>query len=143
MREIKFRAWGNKKMYYFNNAYRGQWEFFIGEKGNISNIDYYSGETEHYENEFKKLPILMQYTGLKDKNGKEIYEGDIVKKNNEILQIKWNFLYCEWALFYHSGMQYDIVADICDKNGKTPKQWEATYLEVIGNIYENPNLLNK
>ncbi|NCC71411.1 hypothetical protein EOM09_07575, partial [bacterium] len=31
----------------------------------------------------------------------------------------------------------------CDKNGKTPKQWEATYLEVIGNIYENPNLLNK
>ena len=67
MREIKFRAWGNKKMYYFNNAYRGQWEFFIGEKGNISNIDYYSGETEHYENEFKKLPILMQYTGLKDK----------------------------------------------------------------------------
>jgi hypothetical protein len=75
---------------------------------------------------------LMQYTGLKDKNSKEIYEGDIVvwyeygrKQINEII---W-----EAPQFYPLSMMVDCCNGFNEKSG----------FEVIGNIYENPELLEK
>jgi len=69
---------------------------------------------------------LMQYTGLKDKNGKEIYEGDIVKGtggefNEEVWEAGWNEDrdFIGWSI--------------------TPQNCEDG-LEIIGNIYENPEL---
>lgn len=68
MREIKFRAWDGKRMYYDPN------DFYLRMDGSC--FDVFEGEMDE---PICGQPILMQYTGLKDKNGKEIYEGDIVK----------------------------------------------------------------
>lgn len=112
MREIKFRAWDTsfKKMQYFNQ-----------------------------ENPIT-FPVmnlacqLMQYTGLKDKNGKKIYEGDIVKYDKHtILQIEW--LDGE-ACFHYKYLKSrpNVVEDI--RMYRSDEEWK-----VIGNIYENPELL--
>ena len=115
MRKLKFRAWdrGNKEMLFDN-------ELLV---------------TKLESNKFDPTPLnqtltilsavheLMQFTGLHDKNGKEIYEGDIVKRINtegsiEITEVKYKAPY--WT-----------VKDFAPEYGYT----------VIGNIYENPELL--
>jgi hypothetical protein len=80
---------------------------------------------------------FMQYTGLKDKNGKEIYEGDILqwrgRKRARMYSVPTVVAYkpaAFWAIG-KNGLQVDILTD-----------WSATFLhEVIGNIHENPELL--
>src|SRR3989304_9140917 len=75
---------------------------------------------------------IMQYTGLKDKNGKEIYEGDILRTNEHIDFIVWNEKKC--------GFSYSN-----DKSNMSLPQWfehgQYSGTEIIGNIYENPELL--
>ncbi len=83
---------------------------------------------------------LMQYTGLKDKNGKEIYEGDICdlldSRGFEIVyqQSAFGYITGETKLtdFHHLGGNYHFKWE----NGQSQK------VEIIGNIYENPELLN-
>ena len=73
--------------------------------------------------------ILMQYTGLKDKNGKEIFEGDIVRKNRKNGIIEWN---------------NDIAGYVWrDSKVSVTALLKNTYknCKVIGNIYENPELI--
>ncbi|MCG2493207.1 YopX family protein [Staphylococcus epidermidis] len=75
--------------------------------------------------------ILMQSTGLKDKNGTEIYEGDIVSANHPRLGEFIGFVDNAIGNFKVRGVgQYEYLSDDLD----------GTY-EVIGNIYENPELL--
>lgn len=118
MREIKFRAWhkGIKKMYKIGQITleKGVWNYEPEDRGFI-------GMSKPYQPSF----VLMQYTGLKDKNGKEIYEGDIVNQFNVdtigIVKFKDGlFGIKSKGMFWH----------IHSKN-----------TEVIGNIYENPELL--
>ena len=72
--------------------------------------------------------VLMQYTGLKDKNGKEIYEGDVVQLVDDM---RWQVVYdapCFW---------------LGDKEGKVDDSMrDSPIYKIIGNIYENPELLN-
>lgn len=76
---------------------------------------------------------LMQFTGLKDKNGKEIYEGDIVQLHDAICVVEW--LDCGFAL--RGDFQFNgNLKGYCDGCWGGPP-------EVIGNIYENPELLKE
>ena len=114
MREIRFRGWDGDKM-----TYDG---FLVTSEGGV----YWEGGMKPADLE------LMQFTGLKDKNGKEIYEGDIVRSEHGdggpiIEAISWGvaeFLSGRLALRAWSFL-----------NGK------CDTIEVIGNIYENPDLL--
>jgi len=113
MRKIKFRAWDNKKK-------------IMIIQDNTDRIDkcltYY---------ELNKSVELMQYTGLKDKNGKEIYEGDILQfdakewgdNKTNLFQVKWCLESGEW-----------------DTGGGTNQECKD-FKKIIGNIYENPELL--
>jgi uncharacterized phage protein (TIGR01671 family) len=121
-REIKFRAWSKKtkKMYHVYGfdeqnvfAYLGSAEGQTGRIGRRWDID------------------LMQYTGLKDKHGKEIYEGDILNALKEIknpYEVFWNNEYCAFMCKPESGMCFLT-------------EMKLNLHEVIGNIYENPDLL--
>ena len=111
MREIKFRAWDieHKKMMYSGKKRE---EFFF--------------HIEESDGALREWARLMQFTGLKDKKGKEIYEGDIVKFQQQLFEIKlWNGSYCLWkidrvAWYFHQVLGRDF--------------------EIVGNIYENPEL---
>lgn len=77
---------------------------------------------------------LMQSTGLKDKNGKEIFEGDIVDYKGREAVVKWHGSYASFI--------YRFVDELQER----ASDWEPLFLacyhfEVIGNIYENPELL--
>ena len=100
-------------------------------KDNCKTNDWVCTDTSYgqitYRGDKLKDIVLMQCTGLKDKNGKLIYEGDIVKDNYEALHyVRW--VYDSWQLFPCTQDNYTIY--IVDNE-----------IEVIGNIYENPELL--
>jgi hypothetical protein len=111
MREIKFRAWDGNEMEYIDDWY------WFEERG------VHDSRGEGFGISFN----IMQYTGLLDKNGKEIYEGDIYQSNGLFpCEVKFGE-----GRFYGEGSLESLSEDI-NCYGE---------LEVIGNIYENPNLL--
>ena len=119
MREIKFRAWNETEKHMYN------WGNLLNQ--NLKNIFTITKQCGY---------VLMQYTGLKDKNGKEIYEGDIVKAifaDEEEPEMKGTVIYVE------AGACYMVIAN----NGD---EWDLGYLdkiEVLGNIYDNLELLEE
>lgn len=122
MREIKFRVWDtyNKEML------------------ELKELNYEYGEpairTTMYSNYFGPSDmILMQYVGLKDKNGKEIYEGDIV----QILGGEYEQGFYEWD---EKVQIKDLIYDGFNLM-MTISQIGNQAIEIIGNIYENPELL--
>ena len=75
---------------------------------------------------------IGQYTGLHDKNGKEIYEGDIVRDKDIKWVVKWNIHRMGFSLYPTTEQLYDeMPVNVENKLG----------FEVIGNIYDNPELL--
>jgi uncharacterized phage protein (TIGR01671 family) len=86
---------------------------------------------------------LMQFTGLKDKNGKEIYEGDIVEnKEGDMTVIEYGFQ--EVDAFVGVGFNLWPFQDAPDYKGIHDASESALrQYKVIGNIYENPELVNK
>lgn len=128
----KIRAWDTEKKTMYN----------------VRQIDFRGGEFRSSENEWMKFDnvIFMQSTGMKDKNGAEIYEGDILLSTASENQEDWK----KWQVHYADGrflIDYKQIPkdkrkranleleDLCEDN-----VW-LYGLEVIGNIYENPELM--
>lgn len=110
------------------------WEFSCGE---IKVVVQELG-TEEKEWNVKDLPI-MQFTGLIDKNGKEIYEGDIMYfPENE--QNIWEMQDIKKPIIFERGA---FRVDVYDTFKKVLDDETASEGEIIGNIYENPELLTK
>jgi uncharacterized phage protein (TIGR01671 family) len=133
MREIKFRAWHKDERRWIN--LNGFDIFFNGciLEGMVDLI-YEQGNLKPYP---LKVCELVQYTGLKDKNGKEIYEGYIVEH-----QIGEGH---EWS-GYHEVIFYDGAFLLKGGNPRGMRygeifNWYPSNVKVIGNIYENPELL--
>jgi len=130
MRTIKFRAWDK-----IDREIREVISIdFPNEKFLLCGFD---SKSVFYTRKFNDIE-LMQYTGLKDKNGKEIYEGDIVNcnsKDNDILE-DFNKLVAE--------VIFDIGAfSVNFRDDYKPPLFDffKENIEVIGNIYENKELL--
>ncbi len=127
MREIKFRAWDKveKKMLFNADP------FAIHVSGSNEPL---LAKTHRNEN-----CIFEQYTGLKDKNGKEIYEGDIVRYGRHIHGIIPPESHME-IVSWQSGEEEHYPC--CTSSGFALPYSEDGY-EVIGNIHENPELLEQ
>lgn len=125
MRDIKFRAWTGIKMEY--NVMAG----FLG-AFYVQGIDANdSASMSRFNTIYSEQTPIMRYTGLKDKNGKEIYEGDIIGSTGHTGKIENSVI--EFSLgFYRRGIE----------NRETYNDWGMSWhYDVIGNIYENPELL--
>lgn len=124
----KFRAW---------DEHSKQWveHFYITENGLIYNMEKPRLDFMGAVPIEKSGLILMQSTGLKDKNGAEIFEKDIVKnKDGRLAIVKWH------------GSYASFIYDWIDELEKPKRDWQPLYLsymkfEVIGNIWEHPHLL--
>ncbi|MBK5447473.1 hypothetical protein JFU18_02015 [Bacillus sp. TH22] len=124
MREIKFRAWDEelKKMYTGDE---------IEDYSNLNAWLSYGGLAIYRidEGEYVQLKSL-QYTGLKDKNGKEIFEGDIVEYDGWFYIIKWDKEETGFYMHDKNNFEDDHLRMI-----------DISVGEVMGNIYENQNLI--
>ncbi len=147
MRKIKFRAWNkqNKKMIYSDQVYprsKYKFEFDVFNEFNfklMKMVDRYNVTddegNETYQEVFEAVDAdIMQYTGIKDAEGKEIYEGDIVKIKFMSMFEDKHFIGV--VKFYDGSFLVD--------NEKLQKAHflfrESDVLEVIGNVYETPEL---
>lgn len=124
MREIKFKVYDTheKELYEID----GLW--FEEESVNFNGDGLGSQNKGRYK--------LLQCTGIRDKNGVDIYEGDIIRFisngiGDGIIDVKWNYGQCGFAPFCEQILG---AAD-------SYSEWELIAYKVIGNIYENPELL--
>ena len=144
MREIKFRAWDKEESKMWNKNHPvicgGTPMLFCGARYNV-------GKEEVTVYHFYEKPslILMQYTGLKDKNGVEIYEGDVVNIIAKTASSKSKDSKRIGKIFFDDGMGWPCFrAVVWNKKGKTwdyPQSVNLSTIEVIGNIYENSDLI--
>lgn len=142
MREIKFRYWNGLK---------------IEEVGQLS---FFTNGVIHINEEYIEGKYLMQYTGIKDRNGKEIYDGDIMSglygeqeyEKDELTEIKGQVIYDSGSfIVYFKGIKNVALKDIYSdgrflwriENSHTRNDWyyHIIDIEVIGNIYQNSDLL--
>lgn len=126
MKEIKFRAWDKlQKKMLSPQIFSGDIVIQLGGVVGLFNGKTYDTATDEFE--------LMQFTGLKDKNGKDVYEGDVLKSFDEILTVFFNPYTCAFEVMY------DYPSGDCETIGIN----EHSTIEIIGNIHENPDLLSK
>lgn len=148
-REIKFRAWHKEAMVmeYSNKMFKGDFDYWDGCKdtrlGMLNDI---------LRNNVDDI-VWMQYTGLKDKNGKEIYEGDIIRilytdwcsKSNDDNRTLEQYLVDISRIGFVDFSDSSWVVKIKNRYGEYTDNsiyhGKHGFIEIIGNLYENPELL--
>jgi uncharacterized phage protein (TIGR01671 family) len=151
MRDIKFRAWHNelKIMLYppdildsmpycrphTEKEFTDRYSYVVKKRLLVPMMTW---EGSWFQGGEKQDAVLLQYTGIKDENGKEIYEGDIVRYDTEdgIKRSKVEFQMSDEEDHHISGL---VFIYICNEYSTLDS--ETCDIEVIGNIYENPELL--
>jgi len=122
MRKIKFRAWDKRNEEWLEAE--DKWD-----KRKVNVFSFYSDSGWS----FKDI-IFMQYTGLKDKNGKEIYEGDIIKYKH----IDWRDYKIDEVVFWYGAFvenyYHQEIGDFTEKG--------SSDIRVIGNICKNKEILD-
>jgi len=119
-KEIRFRAFDDGKMIYEKNI-----EHLTKEDNTILRL-------ARFWSSVRNDSIIMQYTGLNDKNGTEIYDGDILTtETGKPMIVKWNERFASWCLYRDDWMFAHWFGESCQ-----PEE-----CVVIGNRYENPELL--
>ena len=128
MREIKFRAWVKDKKAIFEviliNYVTKKVTYLLERVGHLLSIR---------DAKFNDVE-LMQYTGLKDKNNKEIYEGDILFESFGERYYK--------VVFENGGFRAEFKGDF-DEHSFDLIDVVAQGCEIVGNIYENPELMEE
>lgn len=143
MRELRFRVWDKVTERYY--AVSGLEYDESGELCEIYLVRIEIDESNPTANVRKPSDVVLeQYTGIKDKNGREVYEGDVVEQfvcgvkmfkgkpcgKRTIWQVRWNEYECCFELHYLKGSLFgDSLMNKDDE------------LEVIGNVHENPELI--
>lgn len=139
MREIKFRAWESKLPYMHDDV-------FIDGSGNVFTSAGKTFNTPNTEIERSDDLIVMQFTGLKDSNGADIYEGDIVETSffedydNECQFVESGEI-CAGVVERHASGTWLAVDD---RDGVWLSLYHASdyaHTKIIGNIHENPDLI--
>ena len=127
MKEIKFRAWDKKKKKITKCFGYGK-SYMVGGEG-IDLNDLILSEQKYVE--------IMQYTGLKDFQGKDIYEGDIIKCDNKIGEVMYDEQQGAFIILWQPNNKKQKSG--CDYLAST---WPGVIKEIIGNRYEHPELLS-
>ena len=128
METVKFRVWNGREMVY--DIMAGKFGIFYvnPEKGDGLNTKDTACLSENTTKYSEGTP-LMQYSGIDDKNGKEIYEGDIFKLGAEKEVFEVRFEHGCFMAFYN-GKQYGLIGEL-----------QICFIDIIGNIYQNAGLL--
>lgn len=129
MRQLKFRVW---------NVIEGKWNGIHNQEPKmVGELCCHKGIYLIPESTSRNL-IVQQFTGLKDKNGKEIYEGDIVNifNHNQAEEVMYEPCGTAFGFFKHDSASredgtFEVLSDYTGCDG----------YEIIGNIFENPQLL--
>ena len=128
MKTVKFRIWNGMEMVYDITTGKFGTFYVNPEKGDGLNPQDTASLTVNTTKYHEGTP-LMQYSGINDKNGKEIYEGDIFKlgAEKEVFEVRFEHG-CFMA--FCNGKQYGLIGEL-----------QICFIDIIGNIYQNAGLL--
>ena len=134
-RQLKFRAWDKlaKQFTYPDKGYQGHYVLTLN--GQFQNLQNGSGGDEY---------VVQQWTGLKDSKGNDIYEGDVVKIIYEgtIAEVYFDSNICAFRLKDNTSKSFPITTYRFDES-HNPIGLINVFDEVIGNIFENSELLKQ
>lgn len=121
MRPIRFRAWDKVNRRWLR-------EFQVMSFGAIRTLEF--NDKAEWQDVGENI-VLMQSTGLFDAKGREIWEGDVVLADNEVCLIGWSERYASFNIRKNGWLHDHFFGEA----------YEANECEVLGSIYENPELI--